>query len=141
MISWSRATGGRTVNRSPTHLRVVLDQLGLLHDLDIPLAAIGLLGHCDADQLGHRHAALLGRLLGRLLLGIGHAVCFCHRDGGVFLGEELNTRGLRVAERRNVLDLGQVEFRARPRELCQKFGGVGDLQRYPALSGTWVPIS
>lgn len=74
MISWSRAAAGWTFNRSPTHLRVVLDQLGLLHDLDIPLAAVGLLGHCDADQLGHRDAALLG--LGRLVLGIGHGVLF-----------------------------------------------------------------
>lgn len=46
----------------PTHLRVVLDQLGLLHDLDIPLTAIGLLGNCDADQFG------------RLVLGVGHDV-------------------------------------------------------------------
>lgn len=45
-----------------THLRVVLDQLGFLHDLDIPLTAIGLLGDRDADQFG------------RLILGVGHDV-------------------------------------------------------------------
>lgn len=51
----------------PTHLGIVLDQLGLLDDLDIPLTAIGLLGDRDADQLG------------RLVLGIGHGVCLSPR--------------------------------------------------------------
>lgn len=62
MISWIHAAENRVVNPGPTHLRVVLDQLCLLHDLDIPLTAIGLLGDRDADQFG------------RLVLGIGHGV-------------------------------------------------------------------
>lgn len=55
----------------PTHLRVVLDQLGLLHDLDIPLTAIGLLGDRDADQFG------------RLVLRVGHDVGLSPRLGSV----------------------------------------------------------
>lgn len=129
MISWSPAAADMTVNCSSTHLRVVLDQLGLLHDLHIPLTAIGFLGHCDADQLGHRDAALLGRLLGRLLLllGIGHIVLFgTAMEGCSGRGTECEMVTRRLsAERRDVLVLGQGEFRGRPRELCQKFGGWG----------------
>lgn len=138
MISWSRAAGGRTVIRAPAHLRIVLDQLGLLHDLDVPLAAVGLLGHRDADQLGHRDAALLGR---GLLLGIGHGVCWSPRLRTVSGGKSECERVMRRVgvEQRDVLILGQADF-VPAQGSCQKFGGVGGIDNgNPALSGTWVP--
>lgn len=88
-----------------THLGIVLDEFGLLHDFDIPLAAIGLLGDRDADQLG------------RLVLGIGHGVCF-HRDWELFLHRELRARMcVRASRTEGCFGFYPAQLRACPREL------------------------
>lgn len=90
-----------------SHLRVVLDQLCLLHGLDIPLTAIGLLGDRDADQLG------------RLVLGVGHGVGLSPRRTRI-CGWRLRARRQLVVcatESSDVLVLYKATFGKCPREL------------------------